>query len=36
PSILFFYTLGLEQPHSRVSGFMDAAIFSAHLHDRHP
>lgn len=36
PTILFFNTQGQEQPQSRVTGFMDAATFSAHLHDRQP
>ncbi|EOZ9390714.1 protein-disulfide reductase DsbD [Enterobacter cancerogenus] len=36
PTILFFNEQGEEQPAQRVSGFMDAAAFSAHLHDRQP
>ncbi|NTZ50598.1 protein-disulfide reductase DsbD [Citrobacter freundii] len=36
PTILFFDTQGKEQPNARVTGFMDAATFSAHLHDRQP
>ena len=36
PTILFFYAQGKEQPNARVTGFMDAATFSAHLHDRQP
>ncbi|WP_072212107.1 anaerobic C4-dicarboxylate transporter family protein [Salmonella enterica] len=36
PTILFFNAQGQEQPQSRVTGFMDAATFSAHLHDRQP
>ncbi|WP_213134687.1 protein-disulfide reductase DsbD [Citrobacter sp. FP75] len=36
PSILFFDAQGKEQPNARVTGFMDAATFSAHLHDRQP
>ncbi|MRE39605.1 protein-disulfide reductase DsbD [Klebsiella quasipneumoniae] len=33
PTILFFNTQGQEQPDRRVTGFMDAAAFSAHLRD---
>lgn len=36
PTILFFNKQGEEQPAARVTGFMDAAAFSAHLHDRQP
>ncbi|WP_368748104.1 protein-disulfide reductase DsbD [Enterobacter cancerogenus] len=36
PTILFFNEQGEEQPALRVTGFMDAAAFSAHLHDRQP
>lgn len=36
PTILFFNKQGEEQPAQRVTGFMDAAAFSAHLHDRQP
>ena len=36
PTILFFNEQGEEQPAQRVTGFMDAAVFSAHLHDRQP
>ncbi|QBX81582.1 protein-disulfide reductase DsbD [Citrobacter tructae] len=36
PTILFFDAQGKEQPNARVTGFMDAATFSAHLHDRQP
>ncbi|MEA0983758.1 protein-disulfide reductase DsbD, partial [Salmonella enterica subsp. enterica serovar Enteritidis] len=36
PTILFFNAQGQEQPQSRGTGFMDAATFSAHLHDRQP
>lgn len=31
-----FDAQGKEQPNARVTGFMDAATFSAHLHDRQP
>ncbi|MEH4929722.1 protein-disulfide reductase DsbD [Enterobacter cloacae] len=34
PTILFFNQQGEEQPGQRVTGFMDAAAFSAHLRDR--
>ncbi|HHD7487331.1 TPA: protein-disulfide reductase DsbD [Klebsiella oxytoca] len=34
PTILFFNEQGEEQPTQRVTGFMDAAAFSAHLRDR--
>ena len=34
PTILFFNEQGEEQPAQRVTGFMDAAAFSAHLRDR--
>jgi len=36
PTILFFNAQGKEQPAQRVTGFMDAASFSAHLRDRQP
>lgn len=36
PTILFFNEQGKEQPAQRVTGFMDAAAFSAHLRDRQP
>ncbi|MBA7843788.1 protein-disulfide reductase DsbD [Klebsiella sp. RHBSTW-00484] len=36
PTILFFNEQGEEQPAQRVTGFMDAAAFSAHLRDRQP
>ena len=36
PTILFFNAQGEEQPARRVTGFMDAATFSAHLRDRQP
>lgn len=36
PTILFFNEQGEEQPAQRVTGFMDAVAFSAHLHDRQP
>lgn len=36
PTILFFNEQGEEQPAWRVTGFMDAAAFSAHLRDRQP
>ena len=36
PTILFFNERGEEQPSQRVTGFMDAATFSAHLRDRQP
>ncbi|EOZ3812803.1 protein-disulfide reductase DsbD [Citrobacter youngae] len=36
PTILFFDAEGKEHPEARVTGFMDAATFSAHLHDRQP
>ena len=36
PTILFFNAQGEEQPAQRVTGFMDAATFSAHLHDWQP
>ncbi|HDR2892523.1 TPA: protein-disulfide reductase DsbD [Enterobacter asburiae] len=36
PTILFFNKQGEEQPAARVTGFMDAAAFSAHLRDRQP
>ncbi|HDT6568094.1 TPA: protein-disulfide reductase DsbD [Enterobacter cloacae] len=36
PTILFFNQQGEEQPRQRVTGFMDAAAFSAHLRDRQP
>ncbi|WP_433637508.1 protein-disulfide reductase DsbD [Kluyvera georgiana] len=36
PTILFFDEDGNEQPVLRVTGFMDAAAFRAHLRDRQP
>ncbi|MFL4400461.1 protein-disulfide reductase DsbD [Citrobacter portucalensis] len=36
PTILFFDADGKEHPEARVTGFMDAATFSAHLRDRQP
>ncbi|HGN9374262.1 TPA: protein-disulfide reductase DsbD [Citrobacter pasteurii] len=36
PTILFFDAQGKEHPQARVTGFMDAATFSAHLRDRQP
>ena len=36
PTILFFNKEGQEQPTQRVTGFMDAAAFNAHLRDRQP
>ncbi|AZV04075.1 protein-disulfide reductase DsbD [Enterobacter sp. N18-03635] len=36
PTILFFNQLGEEQPEKRVTGFMDAEAFSAHLRNRQP
>lgn len=36
PTILFFDAEGQEHPEARVTGFMDAATFSAHLRDRQP
>ena len=36
PTILFFDAEGKEHPQARVTGFMDAATFSAHLRDRQP
>lgn len=36
PTILFFDEDGNEQPTLRVTGFMDAAAFRAHLRDRQP
>lgn len=36
PTILFFNAQGEEQPAQRVTGFMDAASFSAHLRNRQP
>ncbi len=33
PTILFFNAEGQEQPERRVTGFMDAVVFSAHLRD---
>mgnify|MGYP003251297242 CR=1 FL=1 len=36
PTILFFDAMGKEHPQARVTGFMDAAAFSAHLRDRQP
>ena len=34
PTILFFDSNGMEQPQQRVTGFMDAADFTAHLHNQ--
>jgi thiol:disulfide interchange protein DsbD len=36
PTILFFNEQGEEQPEQRVTGFMDATAFSAHLRNRQP
>lgn len=36
PTILFFNSQGQEEPQERVTGFMDAATFSAHLQARQP
>ncbi|MBT1729872.1 protein-disulfide reductase DsbD [Enterobacter quasimori] len=36
PTILFFNQQGQEQPEQRVTGFMDAAAFNAHLRNRQP
>ncbi|PDO86508.1 protein-disulfide reductase DsbD [Kosakonia sacchari] len=36
PTILFFNAQGREQPAARVTGFMDAAAFAAHLRNRAP
>ncbi|NDO83464.1 protein-disulfide reductase DsbD [Citrobacter sp. NCU1] len=36
PTILFFDEQGHEHPEARVTGFMDATTFSAHLRDRQP
>lgn len=36
PTILFFNERGEEQQAQRVTGFMDAAAFNAHLRDRQP
>ncbi|GCB41572.1 thiol:disulfide interchange protein DsbD [Citrobacter freundii] len=36
PTILFFDAEGKEHPEARVTGFMNAASFSAHLRDRQP
>ncbi|HBC5129876.1 TPA: protein-disulfide reductase DsbD [Citrobacter freundii] len=36
PTILFFDAEGKEHPEAQVTGFMDAATFSAHLRDRQP
>ncbi|HDR2352544.1 TPA: protein-disulfide reductase DsbD [Enterobacter asburiae] len=36
PTILFFSQQGQEQPEQRITGFMDAAAFSAHLRNRQP
>ncbi|KDE36297.1 thiol:disulfide interchange protein precursor [Kosakonia radicincitans UMEnt01/12] len=36
PTILFFDAQGAEQPADRVTGFMDAATFAAHLRNRTP
>lgn len=33
PTILFFNAHGVEQPADRVTGFMDSAAFSEHLHN---
>ncbi|POT57056.1 protein-disulfide reductase DsbD [Citrobacter amalonaticus] len=36
PTILFFDDQGQEHPQARVTGFMDAPTFNAHLRDRQP
>ncbi|RAU33746.1 protein-disulfide reductase DsbD [Enterobacter sp. RIT418] len=36
PTILFFDEQGIELPAQRVTGFMDASAFSAHLRNRQP
>ena len=36
PTILFFNQQGEEQPGQRVTGFMDATAFNAHLRNRQP
>jgi len=36
PTISFFDAQGKEHPDARVTGFMDAATFSAHLHNHQP
>ncbi|EPY2116511.1 protein-disulfide reductase DsbD [Enterobacter hormaechei] len=36
PTILFFNEQGEEQPTQRVTGFMDATAFNAHLRNRQP
>ena len=36
PTILFFNEQGEEQPTQRVTGFMDATTFNAHLRNRQP
>jgi thiol:disulfide interchange protein DsbD len=36
PTILFFNKQGEEQPTQRVTGFMDATAFNAHLRNRQP
>ena len=36
PTILFFGPDGKEIPHSRVTGYMDSAEFTEHLHNTHP
>lgn len=36
PTILFFNQQGQEQPEQRITGFMDAAAFNAHLRNRQP
>lgn len=36
PTILFFNQQGQEQPEQRITGFMDAVAFSAHLRNRQP
>ncbi len=36
PTILFYDEQGVEQPAQRVTGFMDASAFSAHLRNRQP
>lgn len=36
PTILFFNEQGAEQPTQRVTGFMDATAFNAHLRNRQP
>jgi Thiol:disulfide interchange protein len=36
PTILFYDEQGVERPAQRVTGFMDASAFSAHLRNRQP